>query len=65
MKIAYVTAFYYPTIGGVEQAVKELAERYVKQGHEVHVFTSDWDKNGRINFMRFSNVRNLEKFLRV
>ena len=48
MKIAYVTAFYYPTIGGVEQAVKELAERYVKQGHEVHVFTSDWDKNGRI-----------------
>ncbi len=49
MKIAYVTAFYYPTIGGVEQVVKELAERYVSQGHEVHVFTSDWDKNKRIN----------------
>ncbi len=48
MKIAYVTAFYYPTIGGVEQVVKELAERYVKQGHEVHVFTSDWDKKNRI-----------------
>ncbi len=48
MKIAYVTAFYYPTIGGVEQVVKELAERYVKQGHEVHVFTSDWNKNKRI-----------------
>lgn len=48
MKIAYITAFYYPTIGGVEQVVKELAERYVKQGHEVHVFTSDWDKIKRI-----------------
>lgn len=48
MKIAYVTAFYYPIIGGVEQVVKELAERYVKQGHEVHVFTSDWDKKDRI-----------------
>ena len=48
MKIAYVTAFYYPTIGGVEQVVKELAERYVKQGHEVHIFTSDWDKKSRI-----------------
>ena len=48
MKIAHVTAFYYPTIGGVEQVVKELAERYVQQGHEVHVFTSDWDKNKRI-----------------
>ncbi|MBS3171162.1 glycosyltransferase family 4 protein [Candidatus Woesearchaeota archaeon] len=48
MKIAYITAFYYPTIGGVEQVVKELAERYVKQGHEVHVFTSDWDKKSRI-----------------
>ena len=48
MKIAYVTAFYHPAIGGVEQVVKELAERYVNQGHEVHVFTSDWDKNKRI-----------------
>jgi len=48
MKIAYITAFYYPTIGGVEQVVKELAERYVQQGHEVHVFTSDWDKKNRI-----------------
>ena len=48
MKIAYVCAFYYPTIGGVEQVIKELAERYVNQGHEVHVFTSDWDKNKRI-----------------
>lgn len=40
--------FYYPTIGGVEQVMKELAERQVRAGHEVHVFCCDSDKNSRI-----------------
>jgi len=44
MKIALVTAFYTPAICGVKQVVEELAERYVKQGHEVHVYCSDSDK---------------------
>jgi len=48
MKIAHVSSEYYPTIGGVGQVVKELAERQVSSGHEVHVFTSDWDKEKRI-----------------
>lgn len=48
MKIAYVCPFYAPAIGGVKQVVEELAERYIKEGHEVHVFTSDWDKEKRI-----------------
>lgn len=48
MKIAQVCPFYTPAIGGVKQVVEELSERYVKQGHEVHVFTSDWDKEKRI-----------------
>ncbi|MFH1593019.1 MAG: glycosyltransferase family 4 protein [Candidatus Woesearchaeota archaeon] len=48
MKIAYVCPFYEPTICGVKQVVKELAERMVERGHEVHVFTSDWDKYQRI-----------------
>lgn len=48
MKIAYVTAFYTPAIGGVKQVVEELAERYVKKGHEVHVYCSDSDKYKRI-----------------
>lgn len=48
MKIAYVCPFYDPTIGGVKQVVKELAKRMIKKGHEVHVFTSDWDKYNRI-----------------
>ena len=40
--------FYLPTIGGVEQMIYELATRQVKQGHEVHVFCCDSDKNSRI-----------------
>jgi len=49
MKIAYVCPYYAPAIGGVKQVVQELAERLVKDGHEVHVFTSDSDKVGRVN----------------
>ncbi len=40
--------FYLPTFGGVEQVMVELAQRQVKQGHEVHVFCCDSDKNKRI-----------------
>ncbi len=48
MKIAHVCPFYTPAIGGVKQVVEELAKRQIKAGHEVHVFTSDWDKEKRI-----------------
>ena len=48
MKIAHVCPFYTPAIGGVKQVVYELAQRQLKEGHEVHVYTSDWDKNKRI-----------------
>ncbi len=48
MRIAHVTTFYSPAIGGVKQVVEEIAERQVKKGHEVHVYTSDWDKKRRI-----------------
>ena len=40
--------FYYPTFGGVEQVMYELAQRQVKDGHEVHVFCCDSDKDKRI-----------------
>ena len=48
MKIAFVTAFYDPTIGGVEKVVQEFAERLVKEGNEVHVYCSDSDKEKRL-----------------
>jgi len=48
MKIAHVCPFYKPAICGVGQVVYELTQRQLKEGHEVHVYTSDWDKNKRI-----------------
>jgi glycosyltransferase involved in cell wall biosynthesis len=48
MKIAHVCPFYKPAICGVGQVVYELAQRQIKEGHEVYVYTSDWDKTKRI-----------------
>lgn len=48
MKIAHINMFYLPTFGGVEQVMYELAKRQVSDGHEVHVFCCDSDKNNRI-----------------
>ncbi len=48
MRIAFVSMFYEPTFGGVEMVIRELAERYARQGHEVHVYCCDSDKYKRI-----------------
>jgi len=48
MKIAHVCPYYSPAICGIKQVVEELAKRQVKEGNEVHVYTSDWDKSKRI-----------------
>src|SRR3989344_67188 len=48
LKIAHISMFYLPTFGGVEQVIYELAQRQINEGHEVHVFCCDSDKNKRI-----------------
>lgn len=48
MKIAHISMFYYPTFGGVEKVIEELAQRQIKEDHEVHVFCCDSDKYKRI-----------------
>jgi len=48
MRICHINMFYLPTFGGVEQVMHELAKRQVKQGHEVHVYCCDSDKEKRI-----------------
>ncbi len=48
MKIAHVNMFFWPTFGGVEEVMYELALRQVQKGHEVHVFCCDSDKENRI-----------------
>ena len=39
MKILFVTDYYYPHAGGVEEMIKNIAEGLVKRGHEVHILT--------------------------
>ena len=41
MKIAQVTPFYPPSIGGVENVVSRISEILAKRGHEVHVYTAN------------------------
>lgn len=48
MKIAFTQAYYLPVVDGPGQVIHELATRFVKQGHDVHVYCSDSDKYGRI-----------------
>lgn len=48
MKIAFVCPYFDPAIDGPKQVIKELASRLIKDGNEVHVYTSDWDKSKRI-----------------
>ncbi|HET7397019.1 MAG TPA: glycosyltransferase family 4 protein [Intrasporangium sp.] len=40
MRIAHVTDFYLPRLGGIETHVAELADLQRSRGHEVHVVTS-------------------------
>ena len=75
LRIVHVTHEYYPTISGVAQVVQELAERQVKAGHDVHVYTADWDKKKRIRkrkesingvkIIRFRHIARMGNFASV
>jgi len=47
MKIAIVTPFYKPSIGGVEYIAYHTARELLKQGFEVHVITTTHDNRWR------------------
>lgn len=40
MKILHTVEFYYPSVGGMQEVVKQLSERLVKLGHDVTVATT-------------------------
>lgn len=47
MRIAFITPFYKPSIGGVEYIVYHTARELVKGGYEVHVVTITHDNRWR------------------
>ncbi|WP_069807904.1 glycosyltransferase family 4 protein [Vulcanisaeta thermophila] len=47
MIIVHTHHHYWPVIGGLENAIKYLAEEQVKLGHEVHVITSTYGATER------------------
>ncbi|UFS72704.1 glycosyltransferase family 4 protein [Geomonas sp. RF6] len=40
MKILHTVEFYHPSVGGMQEVVKQLSERLVRLGHEVTVATT-------------------------
>ena len=46
MRIALSIDTFSRTKGGAERYVVDLARRLSSHGHEVHVFTSQWDEMG-------------------
>lgn len=49
LRIAHVTPFFPPNVGGMERCVSSLVEKQVKQGHKVLVFTSDFPKSSSVS----------------
>lgn len=49
MKILHTVEFYHPSVGGMQEVVKQLSERLVRLGHNVTVATTYLpDRNGRL-----------------
>lgn len=44
-KIAIFTGYYVPHTGGVENYTKHIAEEFVKEGNQVYIITSRYDKS--------------------
>ena len=40
MNYLFSCEFYYPSVGGVQKVIQEIAERLVKKGHKVTIATS-------------------------
>lgn len=47
LKIAQITPYYYPSIGGVQGVAKYISEELIKRGHQVDVITANRDHKQR------------------
>lgn len=61
LNIVHLTPFYYPSIGGVENVTKYLAEGLRKREHNVEVYTSKRNHKGvqSINFSSYDIINSI------
>jgi glycosyltransferase involved in cell wall biosynthesis len=45
LKIAFLTELFHPHIGGCERRFMEIGSRLATKGHDIHVFTIQYDRN--------------------
>ena len=71
MKILYLVPRYFPAVGGSENLIKFFAERMVKEGHDVTVYTSNvldvtglwaWEKKRRVIDKEFEEINGVKVF---
>jgi len=56
VRIAHVFHHYWPVVGGMENAIKALAESMARLGHEVHVIASSYGAEDRPKEEIMNNV---------
>ena len=64
MKLLFCCEFYYPSVGGVQEVMRQIAERMVQRGHDVTVGTSrlrerDFESHNGVRIAEFSVAGNL------
>jgi len=72
LKVAQITPFYYPSIGGVQGVVKYISDELVKRHHSVDVITAYRDHDSRpplsvpkfevlngVNIFRYKSILNI------
>ena len=50
MRLAFVSDFYYPSIGGTQMLCKGIAEWFRDQGHEIEIITSHDPSRGNMGY---------------
>lgn len=69
MRLLFCVEFYFPSIGGAQEVVRQIAERMVSKGHEVNVATTKSSaraslKNSGVDIIEFDVSGNLVKGIR-
>ncbi len=64
LKIAQVTPYYYPSIGGVSGVAKYISEELVRRGHQVDVITAHRDHKERpkLQAPKFEIINNVNVY---